>query len=243
MSPRAQENDTSFTLSTAQNNQWLNAPIFVSAYEHGEHVYFFMSEPALEMQQQVRYSRAVRICKTDEGIITDHEGDIFRTFQKARMVCTVQGSSGSIPFYYNDLASTFLDTDVLYGTFNSPINGPAGGAICKFSFDSSQDGSITKVFDDGNYLIQDNSATSGQNDWVKSVRTPFSCPGDGRSAADVRDHHLKLILIQSCLFWKNLYSSQNQSFWTKLLPKRCCTREIVRKSSTSQTSRAISYKS
>ena len=203
MSPGALQNDTSFTAGTRQDDpRWLNTPTFVSVHEHGEHVYFFMTEPAVELDavQEVRYSRVIRICKTDTGISsggTDPASNYFLTFEKARLECSVEGATGSIPFYYNNLASTFLDQSdsenpTLYGVFNSPTNGPAGGAICRFSFDDSQSGSITEVFNDVNYLVQE--MTNGQTTWVRNVADSFSCPGSSgnqRETADAEAFQLK----------------------------------------------------
>ena len=177
MSTGALQNDTSFTVGTPQNDRWLNTPNFVSVHEYGDHIFFFMSEPALELDgiQEVKYSRAVRICKTDTGISdtdTDPRNNNFLTFQKARIVCKVD-IPGSIPFFYDEIASTFLGEgkDVLYGVFNSPENGPPGGAICKFSF-----GVINGVFEDRDYLIRVNQDSGAV--WVNDNRaTAFSCPG------------------------------------------------------------------
>lgn len=198
MSPGALQNDTTFTVGTPQDDRWLNTPSFVSVHEFGDHVFFFMSEPALELDgvQEVRYSRVIRICKTDAGNsdTTDPRSNVFLTFQKARIVCSVDKGGGSIPFFYNDLISTFLGETasgipVLYGAFNSPINGPAGGAICKFSFDMA----INRVFDDRDYLVR--MEDSNGVVWVKDVAPIFTCPGsqsgDQRSTSDVQTYQLK----------------------------------------------------
>lgn len=204
MSPRALENDTAFTVSTPLDDRWLNTPTFVSAHEYGEHIFFFMSEPALELEavQEVRYSRAVRICKADIGINTD-AAVIFLTFQKARMVCSVEGTGRSIPFFYDELVSTFVwqrDSEtgaVLYGVFNSPTNGPAGAAICKFSFET-----INEVFNDRNYLVK--MEVDGRSIWGKSTASTFSCPGSStenqRSKTDVILKFDSITPTQSPLF-------------------------------------------
>lgn len=198
MSTGALQNDTSFTVGTPQDDRWLNTPNFVSVHEYGDHIFFFMSEPALELEgiQEVRYSRAVRICKTDTGISetdTDPRSNSFLTFQKARIACKVE-ISGSIPFFYDEIASTFLGEDnngesVLYGVFNSPENGPAGGAICKFSF-----GEINSVFDDRNYLVRMNGGNGVE--WREDTASLFSCPGSQtgqqRPPSEVATYQLKL---------------------------------------------------
>ena len=113
---------------------------------------------------------------------TNPATNFFLTFLKARMECSVKGEPQTIPFYYNDLSSTFLDQSdsknpALYRVFNSPVNGPAGAAICKFSFDATESGSITEVL----------------TFWCKGVPIPFSCPGSSgnqRDAADVENFNI-----------------------------------------------------
>ena len=185
--------DTTFTVGTPLTDpRWLNDPVFISAHEYGEHMYFFITETAFELTsvfesnpqsfEDVIYSRAIRICKTDDGIGsgTNPEENLFLTFEKARMECSVSGSGNSIPFFYNELKSTFLSqsqdgTSTLYGVFNSPSNGPPGGAICKFSFNPTATGSITRVLDDTEFLVRQESG--GSQMWERENAPQFSCPG------------------------------------------------------------------
>ncbi len=184
MSPDPLGGKTNFTvMSPRSNTMWLNRPDFVSVYEYGDYVYFFILEWANEVSddQMVKYARAVRICKSDDGFSVESGNTMsmhnFLTFQKARMECTYNGDSGSIslPFHYNNLQSTYKGESingepVLYGVFNSHSNGPPGGAICKFSFS----GSLTTVFGDGQYRdLNDN------NIWIKKTAVNFSCPNSG----------------------------------------------------------------
>ena len=52
--------DTSFTVSTPDDNNWLDQPTFVSVHELGDYIYFFMTEIALEVStfQEARYSKS-----------------------------------------------------------------------------------------------------------------------------------------------------------------------------------------
>lgn len=164
---------------------WFNKPTFISTYEIGDHIYFFMREPAYEVDngQSIVYSRAVRICKSDEGqtAVSGSSTTPFLTYQKARMTCSYDGERGSIPYNYDNLESTFLwngsgQALTLYGVFSSPDNGPEGSAICKFSFDPTVEGSLTKVFEDGQYITR--QSQNGQVVWISEEPGPFSCPGD-----------------------------------------------------------------
>ena len=163
---------------------WFNKPDFVSTYEIGEHIYFFLREPAYEVDEgaSVVYSRAIRICKSDNGQYPSNSNTWFLTYQKARMSCSSDGERGSIPYNYDNLESTFLWTgsgseasSTLYGIFSSPDNGPEGSAICKFSFDPSVEGSLTQSFENGHYTVP--MTQGGQQVWVTEEPGPFSCPG------------------------------------------------------------------
>ena len=182
MSPNPVLGDNRFavSVSASRDNEKLNLPIrYISAHEHGNYVYFFVTESALELVRDANdrsskpeYARAIRICKTDNGIGQENLAlNPFHTFQKARMECKVVGSYA---YFYNNLKSTFLGsemgTPVLYGTFNSPSNGPRGGAVCKFSFSPSEPGSLSNVFEDGNY----NHRTMEGNKyvWTKTSDVP-----------------------------------------------------------------------
>lgn len=162
---------------------WFHRPEFISTYEIDDHIYFFIREPAYEVDngESVVYSRAVRICKNDNGQFPGGDSTHFLTYQKARMRCSYSGQRGSIPYNYDNLESTFLwngtgnQTLTLYGVFSSPDNGPEGGAICKFSFDATMEGSLTKVFEDGDYTVR--VMQNNQQVWITEQPGHFSCPG------------------------------------------------------------------
>ena len=194
MSPLPPDGNGAFTVQTPSSDlRWINAPDFVSAYEVGEHVYFFAKEPAYELagERSVEYSRAIRICKNDPGfqLFPGDETLTFLTFQKARLRCTYRGSDGSIPYDYDRLQATFLlqssdgGEPTLYGAFSTPANGPAGAAVCKFSFASLQ-----SVFEDGQYRVQ------GDSGWELSSPGSFSCPngtvGEQRSQQHAETYQL-----------------------------------------------------
>ena len=200
MAPRALEADSSFSIKAPTSDPlWFKQPVFVSTYEIGDYIYYLIKEAAYEvdMGDTVIYSRAIRICKDEEGISYSSNRDtMFRTFQKARMTCSFTSGRGSIPYYYNNLQSTFLweSTDengqtrhILYAIFASQVNGPKGSAICKFSFDSTQEGSLTKVFENGDYLVPVTPDSSDQILWERTVPGAFSCPG---SVRDPQNHQL-----------------------------------------------------
>ena len=203
MAPRPLQRNGAFSIETPSADPlWLNRPEFVSAYEVGDHVYFFVREPAYEVNlgRDVVYSRAIRMCKSDQVGFQRHAGsgetNTFLTFQKARIRCTFSGESGSIPYDYDELQATFLlnsTEPVLYGVFAAPANGPEGAAICKFSFSQSvTPGSLTQVFEQGTYYVPANMARTS---WRNDNPGPFSCPGAGnpqRTPEQARQNQLVL---------------------------------------------------
>ena len=178
LSPSLLERETRLTVQTPipQSPNWINDPVvFVSAYDVGEHVYYFARERAYEAGSGVEFSRAIRICKNDTGFLR-FSGDstrTFRTFQKARLRCTSTGQDGSIPYDYDRLQATFLHRPsdggdpVLYATFSSALNGPEGAALCKFNF-----AELESALDSGKYWVQEGE------EWSEQDGGSFVCPGN-----------------------------------------------------------------
>ncbi|XP_029929330.1 semaphorin-5B-like [Myripristis murdjan] len=141
-------------LRTAQyNSKWLNEPHFVSVYEVGLFVYFFLRENAVEHDcGKMVFSRVARVCKNDIGGRFLLE-DTWTTFMKARLNCS---RSGEIPFYYNELQSTFYlpEQDLIYGIFTTNVNSISASAVCAFNLSS-----ITQAFD-GPFRYQENPRTA-----------------------------------------------------------------------------------
>uniref|UniRef100_A0AAY4BZR5 Semaphorin-5A n=1 Tax=Denticeps clupeoides TaxID=299321 RepID=A0AAY4BZR5_9TELE len=137
-------------LRTAQyNSKWLNEPHFISAYDMGLFTFFFLRENAVEHDcGKMVYSRVARVCKNDIGGRFLLE-DTWTTFTKARLNCS---RSGEIPFYYNELQSTFYlpEQDLIYGIFTTNVNSIAASAVCAFNLSS-----ITRAFN-GLFLSQEN---------------------------------------------------------------------------------------
>ena len=176
--------DSLFSVRGLHHLLWFNDPEFISTYEIGEYVYFFMRERAYEEErcQSVIYSRVIRICKSDNGQDSSNENTPFLTYQKARIKCSVGERKGSISYNYDNLESTFLlnksgQPSTLYGIFSSPENGPKGSAICKFSFDRTETGSLTQGFQEGHYRTLKDIG-DGNSPWTTETPGPFSCPGD-----------------------------------------------------------------
>uniref|UniRef100_A0A3P9IEV0 Semaphorin 5B n=1 Tax=Oryzias latipes TaxID=8090 RepID=A0A3P9IEV0_ORYLA len=137
-------------LRTAQyNSKWLNEPHFISAYEIGLFTFFFLRENAVEHDcGKTVYSRVARVCKNDIGGRFLLE-DTWTTFMKARLNCS---RSGEIPFYYNELQSTFYlpEQDLIYGIFTTNVNSIAASAVCAFNLSA-----ITQAFN-GPFRSQEN---------------------------------------------------------------------------------------
>lgn len=92
----------------------------MSAYEIGQFAYFFLRETAVENDcGKVAFSRVARVCQNDVGGRFLLE-DTWTTFVKARLNCS---RSGEIPFYYNELQSTFLlpEQELVYGVFTTNV--------------------------------------------------------------------------------------------------------------------------
>ncbi|XP_028249215.1 semaphorin-5B isoform X3 [Parambassis ranga] len=137
-------------LRTAQyNSKWLNEPHFISAYDIGLFTFFFLRENAVEHDcGKTVYSRVARVCKNDIGGRFLLE-DTWTTFMKARLNCS---RSGEIPFYYNELQSTFYlpEQDLIYGIFTTNVNSIAASAVCAFNLSA-----ITQAFN-GPFRSQEN---------------------------------------------------------------------------------------
>lgn len=142
--------------SAQYNSKWLNEPNFVSVYEIGRFAYFFFRETAVENDcGKMVFSRVARVCKNDMGGRFLLE-DTWTTFMKARLNCS---RSGEIPFYFNELQSTFHlpEQDLIYGIFTTNVNSLSASAICAFNLSS-----ITTAFN-GPFRFQENPRTAWQN--------------------------------------------------------------------------------
>ncbi|XP_036807640.1 semaphorin-5B-like isoform X1 [Oncorhynchus mykiss] len=173
-------------LRTAQyNSKWLNDPHFISVYEVGLFTYFFLRENAVEHDcGRTVFSRVARVCKNDVGGRFLLE-DTWTTFMKARLNCS---RSGEIPFYYNELQSTFYlpEQDLIYGIFTTNVNSISASAVCAFNLSA-----ITQAFN-GPFRYQENPRTS----WL-STPNPipnFQCdtleergPGENQTERSLQD--------------------------------------------------------
>lgn len=199
MAPNLLQRNNVFAVNVPTSDQrWLQQPNIISSYETEKHVYFFLQERAYEVNEgeSVIYSRAVRVCKSDNGMNPGgtYPNNFFLTFQKARISCSSFATQGTIPFLFDNLQSTVMWVEpdgqkFLYGVFTSPTNGPSGSAICKYTFDSNSAGSLTQVFEDGHYLVSRENPPI----WTRVSADIFFCPGENgtqRSSADASQYHL-----------------------------------------------------
>lgn len=231
MAPRALLGDTSFTVRTpALDTGWLNNPNFVFGLERGEHVYFLLTENADEVTDDdttVRYTRAMRVCLSDDGVGSRNpDTNFFLTFVKARVICTTGTDSSRI--YYDILTST--DTigaqrgPIIYGAFNR--EGRRGSAICRYSFVRGEVGSIPSVLDEDSYLLEDLPA------WRRAVAPSFSCPGapgDQRSLEHLQNYRLKFNPIPPMDEYP-VFVSGSESIYNivvEILPYRGTIQEII----------------
>eukprot|EP00066_Takifugu_rubripes_P022748 XP_011612014.1 PREDICTED: semaphorin-5B [Takifugu rubripes] len=173
-------------LRTAQyNSKWLNEPHFISAYDIGLFTFFFLRENAVEHDcGKTVYSRVARVCKNDIGGRFLLE-DTWTTFMKARLNCS---RSGEIPFYYNELQSTFYlpEQDLIYGIFTTNVNSIAASAVCAFNLSA-----ITRAFN-GPFRSQENPRST----WLPTANPipNFQCgtitdegPNEGLTERSLQD--------------------------------------------------------
>ncbi|XP_065335905.1 semaphorin-1A-like isoform X2 [Cloeon dipterum] len=129
-------------LRTAQfDSNTFNHPVdFVNSFAHGDYVYFFFREKAVECTNcgNTIYSIVARVCKSDKGYRS------FTSFLKTRLTCSVPGED----FYFDQIESTSdviegrygaESAEMVYAVFNALNN---GSAVCAFRL---QD--ISKAFD------------------------------------------------------------------------------------------------
>uniref|UniRef100_A0A0A9XEK4 Semaphorin-1A n=4 Tax=Lygus hesperus TaxID=30085 RepID=A0A0A9XEK4_LYGHE len=172
----------------------LNDANFISSVSHGDYVFFFFREAAVEYINcgKVVYSRVARVCKRDKG--GPHLfGDRWTSFVKARLNCSVPGD---YPFYFDEIQSTSeivegvynsTPTKMIYGVFTTPINAIGGSAICAFSMDS-----IMRTFD-GGFKEQE----SMNANWLKVPTNkipeprPGQCVNDSRTLPDIAVNFIK----------------------------------------------------
>ena len=197
--------DTSFAAASADRDQfWVSTTTFISLHELPDHIYFFGREPSYELKDvpEEVFGRVMRVCKTDKGITETGYVEIprFKTFQKVRIACKDSKSDrNSFPYYYNKLQATYLYwpsegslNPTLYTIFTSPINGPTGSAICKFSFDSNPNNpnSLSNIFEQQTSKYYKSDNTGSKEDFQS-----FRCPGEsGRERTT--DESLNYLLIE-----------------------------------------------
>ncbi|TWW80372.1 Semaphorin-5B [Takifugu flavidus] len=169
---------TSFSLPPAE-------PHFISAYDIGLFTFFFLRENAVEHDcGKTVYSRVARVCKNDIGGRFLLE-DTWTTFMKARLNCS---RSGEIPFYYNELQSTFYlpEQDLIYGIFTTNVNSIAASAVCAFNLSA-----ITRAFN-GPFRSQENPRST----WLPTANPipNFQCgtitdegPNEGLTERSLQD--------------------------------------------------------
>ncbi|KAF7655613.1 hypothetical protein LDENG_00053850 [Lucifuga dentata] len=198
-------------LRTAQyNSKWLNEPHFVSVYEIGHFAYFFLRETAVENDcGKMVFSRVARVCKNDMGGRFLLE-DTWTTFMKARLNCS---RSGEIPFYYNELQSTFYlpEQDLIYGVFTTNVNSISASAVCAFNVSA-----VTQAFN-GPFRHQ-------QNPWTAWLAAPnpipnFQCgtledgggPGENLTERSLQDAQ-RLLLMNDPVTVNPLLAQDNLRF-------------------------------
>ncbi|XP_067832087.1 sema domain, transmembrane domain (TM), and cytoplasmic domain, (semaphorin) 6C isoform X2 [Heptranchias perlo] len=165
------------------DSKWLKEPHFVHAIEHGQYVYFFFREIAIEYTTlgRVVFSRVARLCKNDKGGSPRVLEKYWTSFLKARLNCSISGES----FFYFDVLESVTDVVSIQGRpavvaiFTTQANSIPGSAVCAFYMDD-----IQKAFD-GRFKEQrstDSTWTPVPEDRIPTPR-PGCCAGYGAAAA------------------------------------------------------------
>ncbi|XP_070542594.1 semaphorin-1A-like isoform X2 [Ptychodera flava] len=197
------------------DSKWLNEPDFISSYHLGEEVFFFLRETAVEYNSdgKSRFSRVARVCTKDKGG-SDHLLDnIWTTFLKARIVCSIPGD---FPFYFNEIQDTFELNGKFYGVFTTPKNSIAGSAVCTYDLSS-----ITEVFDEGKFKEQ----KTAEHMWllVPDSEVPSPRPGSCQNDSTSLSYNVLLFAKSHTLMHDNVEPSDNDG-----LPLFTMTREDYR---------------
>lgn len=115
------------------NSNWLNKPAFVGSLTINDYVYFFIRETAIEYMNcgEKVYSRVIRLCKHDQGI---NNLGIWKSFEKARLNCSVASDSDDFPFYFEEIQDIHFDEEnqLIYAIFATPSNAIKGSAVCVY---------------------------------------------------------------------------------------------------------------
>ncbi|XP_029797422.1 semaphorin-6A isoform X4 [Suricata suricatta] len=125
------------TLRTVKHDsKWLKEPYFVHAVDHGDYIYFFFREIAVEYNTmgKVVFPRVAQVCKNDMGGSQRVLEKQWTSFLKARLNCSVPGDSH---FYFNILQAVtdvihINGRDVVLATFSTPYNSIPGSAVCAY---------------------------------------------------------------------------------------------------------------
>lgn len=166
----------------------LNAPNFVSSIHHGDYVYFFFRESAVEYINcgKTIYSRVARVCTNDKGGPHKFQ-QRWTSFLKARLNCSM---GGDIPFYFNEIQSTSpivegtyngREAKLIYSVFTTPLNSISGSAVCAFRLED-----IQRVFE-GSFKGQEDM----NSNWLPVVNSkvpeprPGQCVNNSMSLPDV----------------------------------------------------------
>ncbi|XP_050423929.1 semaphorin-1A [Adelges cooleyi] len=172
----------------------LNAPHFVHSFAHGDFVYFFFRETAVEYINCGKnvFSRVARVCKNDRGGPQQLKNR-WTSYLKSRLNCSVPGE---FPFYFNEIQSA---TDLvqgnyggkpyqmMYGVFTTPVNSITGSAVCAFSLADVLD-SFEGEFKEQNYMNSNWLPVPGSK--VPDPR-PGQCANDSRTLPDLTLNFIK----------------------------------------------------
>ncbi|XP_060595057.1 semaphorin-2A-like isoform X2 [Ruditapes philippinarum] len=113
-------NGVSYSEKTTDREEigWLNSPQFVGSFDDEEKVIFFFRETSVEnkINRNKIYSRVGKVCKQDLGGGFNEMATKTKwlSFQKARLICSLPGTS---PHYFDDIYDVYQTGDYFYALF------------------------------------------------------------------------------------------------------------------------------
>ncbi|KAL4659500.1 semaphorin-3D [Arapaima gigas] len=137
--------DRNYVRTDVSKDYWIDAEAkFIAAHAiadtynpDDDKVYFFFREASREAADKRVYSRVARVCQNDVGGLRSLT-NMWTTFLKARLVCSIPGSDG-VDTHFDELQDIFLlptrdqRNPAVYGVFTTTSSVFRGSAVCVYN--------------------------------------------------------------------------------------------------------------